>query len=136
MVLVAELTRFAEWLDAELAKRGITKSQFARYEPVLPTQTVYSWFNDGRTPKPEQCRLIAQKLRVPYETVLIKAGHLSAADMEEPRPEPDLPEWSSLIGVLTPGDLAVVERLVRSLAERPAHPPHEEPSRGQPPTTE
>lgn len=134
MVLVAELTRFAEWLEAELGKRGITKSQFARYEPVLPTQTVYSWFRDGRIPKPEQCRLIAQKLHLPFDEVLVKAGHFNATDMEA-APDSALPEWSFLISALTPGDLEVVERLVRSLADRPLH-PREEHGLEQPPASE
>ena len=121
-VLVAE-TEFAEWLHQRMRASGFGENQ-SKLAAYLGTKasTVNAWFTRGAKPSPRMAQKLAEVLRVSVDDVLIHAGHKEAAGAEEPD---QLPDWASLIGVLTPGDLAYVERMVRSLAESPVHPPEE-----------
>lgn len=78
-VVVALMTPFAEWLQRELDVRRINRSQLAAYMG-RPSQTVSSWFNDDRIPRPDLCRDIAQALGMPLHEVLVAAGHWRTAD--------------------------------------------------------
>lgn len=121
-VLVADV-EFAEWLHQRMRVAGFGDNQ-SKLAAYLGTKasTVNAWFTRGAKPSPRMARKLAEVLRVSVDDVLVHAGHKDA----EGDAEPDaLPEWATLIGVLTPGDLAYVERMVRSLAETPVHPPEE-----------
>lgn len=119
VVIALAETRFQEWLERELQRRGSTKAKLAAGIERKP-QTVYAWFNEGRTPSPELCILIAQYLHVPVTEVLKQAGHLPSDWQEEPA-EP-MPEWANLLPMLSRADAEYVGRLVESMAQRPVQP--------------
>lgn len=105
------MTRFAEWLSAEMAQRGWNQTQLAAYIGKR-SQTVSAWFNEDRTPSPELCREVARVLHLPVEFVLEKAGHLTGADYAEP----ELPAWlTSVLEKLDPYELQVVGRTAQGL---------------------
>lgn len=122
MVVTLTEIGFREWLEQELQRRGSSKAKLAAGIERKP-QTVYAWFNEGRTPSPELCILIAQYLRIPVTEVLKRAGHLPTDWREEP-PEP-MPDWANLLPMLSRADAEYVGRLVESMAQRPVQPDEE-----------
>lgn len=67
---------FNAWLAEQLGLRLMKASALALYAGVSHA-TVSKWLSGQYKPKPEQCRGIAKVLRLPEETVLKAAGHLS-----------------------------------------------------------
>jgi len=134
MVAAVALTPFAEWLQAELRARGWNMSQLAAFAEI-PYPTVYSWFNDGRRPGPDNCNRLAGALHMPETEVLIRAGRLSREPAE---PGASLPGWlTQVLEQLNLEELRVVDAtahgLLRVREEReqygaPEPPGQEEPS--------
>lgn len=53
------MTPFAKWLEDQLTERKLARTQLATFIGKR-AQTIYSWYNEGRTPQPEMLRLITQ----------------------------------------------------------------------------
>ncbi|MBI3978695.1 MAG: helix-turn-helix domain-containing protein [Chloroflexi bacterium] len=65
---------FSVWLDAEMARRGLTKRELAQ-KVGLTYAAVYRWFSRQRSaPSETTCRQLARVLDLPEAEVLAKAG--------------------------------------------------------------
>jgi transcriptional regulator with XRE-family HTH domain len=67
--------KLSTWLVGELNKRGWPFRELAR-RTGISAQSIMRYANGERTPVPESCRKIADALGVPYQKVMMLAGHL------------------------------------------------------------
>ena len=67
---------FADWLDRQLRRRGMSQAEFAR-RLETSSGTVNRWLHgaEPRKPSPASCDLIADVLGVDRDEVLAIAGH-------------------------------------------------------------
>lgn len=113
---MSAMTEFAEWLDAELRSRGLNRAQLAAYMN-RPAQTVYAWFTDGRTPRPDICLDIARVLHVEADEVLRHAGHLPrTTDTTSRSARESVPSWlADLIAGLDDAEQRMLGATAREL---------------------
>lgn len=118
MPVAVLMTPFAEWLQSEMDRRGVNKSQLAAYIGTKPS-VVGAWFTEDRIPSTPMCARLASYLHLPEEAVLRRAGHLPPVpDDDSSERQSPIPPW--LITVFEP--LTPHERdVVAKIAEETAH---------------
>lgn len=67
---------FADWLSAEIRRRGWTEAEFARQGKITP-QAVNQVVNGINQPGTKLCRAVARAFDMPLEEVMRKAGLLA-----------------------------------------------------------
>lgn len=113
-------TPFAEWLRRQMALRGLNQSALAR-ELETTHGTVWSWLNRGVQPSSEMCARIARAFGVSAQEVLEMADRIAIGDSTPAA----LPDWASLLPMLSRVDAEYVGRLVQTLVVNPSQPDEE-----------
>lgn len=77
---------WAEWLGQRMRAVGLPNaSDLARAAGGQPDQSVISrWLNEGRTPTIDALRRVEKPLKTPLIELLVRAGHLTAAEARIP----------------------------------------------------
>lgn len=108
-----ETNNFGRWLQRQLDRRELTKSDFARALDRAPAR-VSEWLNGDRVPSTRSCDLIADALSVDLDTVLAVAGHRPMPDvLKADDPRSDLIAMIRRIE-LTPDRLATLDSTLRT----------------------
>lgn len=77
---------WAEWLAQRMRAVGLPNpTDLARAAGGQPDQSVVSrWLNEGRTPTIDALRRVEKPLRTPLLELLVRAGHITAAEARMP----------------------------------------------------
>jgi len=103
--------RFGTWLDRQLIRRELSKSDFARAINRTPAR-VSEWVLGRRVPDPASCEVIADALRMDLDLVLWQAGHrpnVEAIDLDSPKAM--VHGWVDRIDWAEPGRIELAERV-------------------------
>lgn len=68
---------FGEFLQRQLDERDMSAADLMRKLELTNRTTVSNWVNDKNEPSAEMCRLIAKRLGIDEERVLVEAGHVT-----------------------------------------------------------
>ena len=119
---------FAEWLGAELDRRGWSQAEMGRRAGINHV-SVHAWLYSGTRPDSNTCSKIARALGLPVIEVLYRAGHVP----EEAR-EIDLTKVDWRVGLWAeapPGEGDLIVDTVEALLE--ARRRRRSPRRARPP---
>jgi transcriptional regulator with XRE-family HTH domain len=89
------MTHFTDWLDRQLAERGVRTSAEAARLFDMPQSTIDRWRTAKQPPTAATMRKIAEGLGVPVLQVCVAAGFLTAEEagqVEVPAPVDSIPD--------------------------------------------
>ena len=119
MVNCFHMESFSDWLERELAARGMRPADLARLANIGDA-TLSRILSESRNAGPDVCLNIAQAFELPPEMVFRQAGLLPpATEITE--------EWEELLYIwkcLSPGERQIALRILRSLARLPQRASH------------
>lgn len=85
-IVLLPMENFSDWLNQELKKRGWSQADLARASGK-DSAVISNITNGRRGVGVELCRVIAEALKIPPETVLRAAGHLPPVPKKTEREE-------------------------------------------------
>lgn len=89
--MVYIMSTFANWLEAEMARRGWSQAELGRRAGV-PRGTINNIVMNSRNPGVDVCKAIAKALDLPDITVLRKAGILKKV----PKRDEQIEKWDHI----------------------------------------
>lgn len=107
------MSKFSDWLLAEMEGRDFTQADIARKGGVSAPQISHI-LSGERQPGPKVVKAIARALEIPETEVLIQAGLMS----RPPGYNPEVEELVSLIMTLPPDDREEILMLARQKIHR------------------
>lgn len=103
---------FAQWLQTELKKRGLTQAELAR-RAKISRGALNNVLNGARRPGPHLCSAIAEALNMPPEAVFRKANLLPG----KPETNERIDELLRIVAKLSPDDQIRVLALAKALRD-------------------